>query len=190
MVSATISCHVLAYHITLIVKRAITGTRMPTGTCYYYKKIAACTFFRVAPRNRKHSSFILKCGRTRANDPVLEKATSTARSRRSCAGPHQPPIFIDSYIGDEHATETIGELNMPQIFDRLGMNAQDPLSSVHYFDFCIYVLLPAAFGLRMCFNCPNCNADTTEPGSDQGATPCKIWAVHLIIFLRMLIHAV
>ena len=37
--------------------------------------------------------------------------------------------------------------------------AQDPLASVHYYVVIMRVLLPAAFGVRMCFQCPDCNAD-------------------------------
>ena len=69
--------------------------------------------------------------------------------------------------------ECVREIDLPEILSRLGLNAQDPLSSVHYFDFCIYVLFPAAAGIRMCFNCPHCNTDCSEPGQEVNARACQ-----------------
>ena len=39
--------------------------------------------------------------------------------------------------------------------------AQDPLASVHHFVVIMRIVIPAAFGLRMCLQCPDCNADVT-----------------------------
>ena len=58
--------------------------------------------------------------------------------------------------------EAYAELKFPALKTRQALNAQDPLSSVHHYLFCIRVLLPAAFGVRMCFNCPHCNADDLD----------------------------
>jgi len=35
------------------------------------------------------------------------------------------------------------------------------------------VILPAIFGVRMCFRCPDCNADSSDPHYQDGATPCS-----------------
>ena len=43
------------------------------------------------------------------------------------------------------------------------MNAQDPLSSVHYYLVMMYVGLPGVFGIRMCLDCPQCNCDKHDP---------------------------
>ncbi len=51
------------------------------------------------------------------------------------------------------------EIPLPELVTRQGLNAQDPLASVHHYLFFMYVILPAAFGVRMCFNCPDCNVD-------------------------------
>ena len=37
--------------------------------------------------------------------------------------------------------------------------AQDPLASVHCYLVMMRVAVPAAFGVRACFRCPDCNAD-------------------------------
>lgn len=60
----------------------------------------------------------------------------------------------------EEATAT---LNLPPLADRLGINAQDPLSSVQHYLLCAYVLLPGVLGLRMCLRCPHCNVDSQDP---------------------------
>ena len=60
--------------------------------------------------------------------------------------------------------ETVcGQMDFPSIRTRQGMNAQDPLSSVHYYMICMYVALPGVCGIRMCLNCPHCNCDKYDP---------------------------
>ena len=41
------------------------------------------------------------------------------------------------------------------------MGQSGPLASVHHYLKIMYVLIPAAFGLRMCLNCPDCNGDVS-----------------------------
>ena len=127
----------------------------------------------IVPRNRKHSNMLLKLGRCRDNDPILDRMDPTSRARKRYASSDMPKIFTDSYIGDARTDACVREINLPDILSRLGLNAQDPLSSVHYFDFCIYVLFPAACGVRMCFNCPHCNTDCSEPGQEVNARACQ-----------------
>ena len=70
-------------------------------------------------------------------------------------------VYYKNYNED---VETVcGQLNFPHIRTRQGMNAQDPLSSVHYYLIIMYVALPGAFGLRMCLQCPHCNCDQHDP---------------------------
>ena len=130
-----------------------------------------CLFWTISP-NRKHSSMILKLSRGRPNDPFFDRADVTNSMRKRYAGENVPPIFVDRTLDDPNVESFVKDMNLPDLFTRLGMNAQDPLSSVHYFDFCIYVILPAAFGVRMCFSCPHCNADASEPGRKSNNTPC------------------
>ena len=54
---------------------------------------------------------------------------------------------------------------------RQARNAQDPMASVHHYLVFMYVVLPALFGIRMCFHCPDCNADPDE--DDTGSTEFK-----------------
>ena len=124
---------------------------------------------------------ILKLSRTRDNDPCLSRKDKIGNARRRHAGRDSPAIFTEHFLGASDVDNFVTELDMPDITTRLGMNAQDPLSSVHYFDFCIYVLLPAAFGLRMCFNCPHCNKDHSEPDFDGDSNPCLLIFAHLYI---------
>ena len=51
------------------------------------------------------------------------------------------------------------------MYVRQGWNAQDPLSSCYHYLFCMYVVLPAIFGIRMCFQCPDCANTSSEFGS-------------------------
>ena len=55
------------------------------------------------------------------------------------------------------ATEV--EVPLPEWPVRQQWLAQDPLASVHYYLVMMRVVVPAAFGVRMCFRCPDCNAD-------------------------------
>ena len=43
----------------------------------------------------------------------------------------------------------------------------------------MYVVLPAAFGIRMCFNCPDCNADADDPGAGSSLFDCSACADHM-----------
>ena len=52
------------------------------------------------------------------------------------------------------------ELQLPIGKSRQAWVAEDPLASVHHYLIHMRVLLPLAFGVRMCFACPHCNCDT------------------------------
>ena len=106
----------------------------------------------------------------------LERDDDIAAARRKHAGANSPPIFVSSCCADVNGRETAEvELDMPPLMTRLAMNAQDPISSVHYYQVCQRILLPAAFGYRMCLNCPHCNVDEHDPSVVHGAmrTSCQ-----------------
>ena len=125
------------------------------------------------PRSRKHSSLILTLSRVRNNDPLLTRLDPASRARKQFAGPHTPRLFTNAFQEKRNSKVFVGELNLPDVVTRLAMNAQDPLSSVHFFDFSIYVLLSGAFGIRMCFSCPQCNMDACHPGQTSAMNPCQ-----------------
>ena len=54
------------------------------------------------------------------------------------------------------------ELALPSSSQRLAWNAEDPLASVHNYLIEMRVLVPLAFGIKMCFNCPHCNFDDAD----------------------------
>ena len=64
------------------------------------------------------------------------------------------------------------EIPMPDIFTRQGSNAQGPLSSCYHFWAIMCVAVPAIFGIRMCFNCPDCNADRADPSNLSTGPSC------------------
>ena len=86
---------------------------------------------------RRHSSLMLKLARVRVNDVSLERDDDIAAARRRHAGASSPPIFVNSSCADANGRDTAEvELNIPPLLTRLAMNAQDPLSSVHYYQVC------------------------------------------------------
>ena len=168
-----------------IILRAYLNTTANIAGCQAIrKKIGHCCFgFRVVhgevifvtvSPNRRHSSMILKLSRCRANDVSLERSDSVAAYRKRHCGPNTPKIFASKSIADDPSgEEATVEIPMPDIFDRQGCNAQDPLSSCHHYLFFMHVILPGIFGIRMCLSCPDCNVDHSEPLSKYVACPCS-----------------
>ena len=62
-------------------------------------------------------------------------------------------------MADPSGISTEAEVPLLEWSVRQQWLAQDPLASVHYYLVMMRVLVPAAFGVRMCFHCPDCNAD-------------------------------
>ena len=145
--------------------RSIAGCqaiRRRIGHCLFGMRAVQgeCIFVTISP-NRRNSGLVLHLSRLRANDPTLHAQTDVAQCRAKNAGSMSPSIFIDGTYDDQVAVEeAYATLNYPPLKVRQDLNAQDPLSSVHHYLFSIRVLLAAAFGVRMCFNCPHCNEDT------------------------------
>ena len=120
---------------------------------------------------------ILKLARTRRNDASSAADDDTARARRKHCGPNTPSMFTQFSVADDPGGEkTTLELQVPDIYVRQAWNAQEPLSSCHHYLVCMHVILPAVFGIRMCFRCPDCNVDrtdgTTQNVVDVGCQDC------------------
>lgn len=134
-------------------------------------------FFTISP-NRRHSSLLLKLARVRCGDASLDAGTKVSECRRRFCGKDLPSIFCDGHVDEDEDVETVTkEIQMPDIVTRQAMNAQDPLSSVHHYLVCAYVMLPSTFGLRMCLHCPHCNANEHNPNftddRELNVTPCQ-----------------
>ena len=111
---------------------------------------------------------VLKMSRARRNDVGLIGTDATSAARRQLSGISDPKIFSNAELkGDPDGTAVSMEIPLPPLGIRQAWNAQDPLASVHHYLVFMYVVLPALFGLRMCFNCPDCNADENEPGAGK-----------------------
>eukprot|EP00973_Karenia_brevis_P028488 3926660-Karenia_brevis.AAC.1 len=65
---------------------------------------------------------------------------------------------------------------MPSMKDRQVLSAQDPLATAHQFQIMMRVVVPALFGIRMCFACPLCNCDDADldfkPSTVQSCSNC------------------
>ena len=126
-----------------------------------------CIFITVSP-NRRHSSLILRLSRARVNDTGLfdrdpmspDTARRTSYWRHRYAASRSPPIFgATTYMQDPTGSATEAEVPLPEWCVRQQWLAQDPLASVHYYLVIMRIVVPAALGIRMCFRCPDCNAD-------------------------------
>ena len=147
--------------------RSIAGcqaNRRRIGHCLFGMRAVygECVFVTLSP-NRRHSALILRLSRARANDAILMGSGTDTEARRRLAGSTQPDLFIHGAPEDAESVEYAeATLKFPKLRDRQALNAQDPLSSVHHWLFGVRVLLPAAFGIRMCFNCPHCDSDDLD----------------------------
>ena len=122
--------------------------------------------------NRRHSSMILKLSRARRNDVSLLGTDEVCGARRTHCGPDTPSVFSRNSLWDDpDGEQTSLEIPLPDIFQRQGWNAQDPLSSCHQYLVFMHVILPGIFGIRMCFLCPHCNADHTDLTFEEAGTP-------------------
>ena len=67
-----------------------------------------------------------------------------------------------------HGIATEAEVPLPEWVVRQQLLAQDPLASVLYYEIIMKLVVAATFGIRMCFRCPDCNADV-----EIRTTPCE-----------------
>ena len=90
----------------------------------------------------------------------LDAGKRTAYWRHRYASPDEPNIFTDKCVTlDPTGAEISKEVELPERLVRQQWLAQDPLASVRYYVVIMRVVLPAAFGARACFHCPDCDAD-------------------------------
>jgi len=128
--------------------------------------------------NRRHAGLLYKLHWLRRNDTGAHGDDEISQQRKKWCGPDDPSIFVRGLVTSPEDVETVcGHLDFPNLRTRQGMNAQDPLSSVHYYIISMYVALPGVFGLRMCLNCPHCNCDKHDPlraflTTDAGCQDC------------------
>ena len=126
-----------------------------------------CIFVTVSP-NRRHSALLLRLSRCRRNDPMLanrDQHSTDSNSvlsywRHRYASATEPHTFVKtSVVRDPLGVEVEREIELPDWAIRQQWLSQDPLASVHHYQVVMRILIPAAFGLRMCMRCPNCNGD-------------------------------
>ena len=146
--------------------------------CFGLRVVHGETIFVTASPNRRHSSMILKLSRARRNDTSLNGNDPVTQARRAFSGRANPKIFSSTCVSeDPHGEVALIELPLPALHIRQACNAQDPIASCHHYLFFMHVTLPAIFGVRMCFSCPDCNADSTDHNVSgcglQYSTPCS-----------------
>ena len=149
--------------------------RRKIGHCCFGLRVAQgeAIFVTVSP-NRRNSSMILKLSRARRNDTSLSGDDPVTHARRKFCGKDSPNIFVrNCYVDDKDGGTTTKEIPLPPLWIQQACNSQDPMSSCHHYLFFMRVILPTIFGVRMCFLCPDCNADTNDPHYHDGANSCS-----------------
>ncbi len=149
--------------------------RRKIGHCCFGLRVAQgeAIFVTVSP-NRRNSSMILKLSRARRNDTSLSGDDPVTHARRKFCGKDSPNIFVrNCYVDDKDGGTTTKEIPLPPLWIQQACNSQDPMSSCHHYLFFMRVILPTIFGVRMCFLCPDCNADTNDPHYHDGADSCS-----------------
>ena len=128
--------------------------------------------FLIVSPNRRHSALLLRLSRARLNDVMLQGRDPLSQDphkvlaywRHRYASPDAPKAFSAQHIGcDPTGSTVLKEIELPDVFVRQAWVSQDPLASVHHYLAIMYVVIPAAFGLRMCLHCPDCNGDVSMP---------------------------
>ena len=138
-----------------------------------------CIFVTASP-NRRHSTMVLKLSRSRQADVGLTGNDNVSTARRRYAGSSEPHIFTTSTLSTDPSGDMVAlEIPMPAILERQAWNAQDPLASVHHYLVFMYVVLPALFGIRMCFQCPDCGADDGELTNRSAIFRCSACSDYL-----------
>ena len=141
--------------------------RKKIGACCFGLRVVhgECVFVTVTPSQR-HSSMILKLSRSRFADVGNSGQDSFATTRRRFASSTVPNIFSTTNLTADPTGQILEkEIPLPDLVVRQKLLAQDPLAIVHHYLVFMYVVLPAIFGVRMCFHCPDCNADADDWGA-------------------------
>ena len=154
--------------------------RQRIGHCLFGMRVVLgeAIFVTFSP-NRRNSSLVCRLSRQRPNDVSLTASKKKGNEeieeyRRRHCGTATPKIFCSQNLEvDPDGTATIQEICLPSLPARQALNAQDPLSSVYHYLVCAYVILPAVFGTRMCFRCPDCNYDENDPTGNHTHEHCS-----------------
>ena len=129
-----------------------------------------CLFFTISP-NERQSSWVLKLSRYRVNDPFLrysdpiwtrlcgmdypELAAKRRRQSPAEAGESSETIVLPDHT--DPAQEIL--IDLPEYKIRQEATARDPLAAVEAHRLNICLRLAWVLGVRMCPNCPRCNAE-------------------------------
>ena len=70
-------------------------------------------------------------------------------------------------LTDPDGRQVSFKLDLPPLLARQAWNAQDPLASIHHYLVVMQIVIPAAFGVRMCLQCPHCNMDANNPNNNK-----------------------
>ena len=116
---------------------------------------------------------VLKLSRARRNDVGLTGDDEVSAARRNVTAADVPKIFSQyDLFHDPEGSQVSVEIPLPPLLIRQKLNAQDPLSSVYHYLTFMYVVLPLLLGIRMCFQCPHCNADAEEVDAEDSKYEC------------------
>ena len=105
-----------------------------------------CLFYTLSP-NEQNSSWVLRLGRYRVNDPCIQGDDEVQEKMRQCAGRLEPKIA--------ESEET--SVEFPAYKFRRIMTARDPMAVMDAYSLHIRLRLPRLCGQRACPRCPRCN---------------------------------
>ena len=111
-------------------------------------------FLTVTPSER-HNGLMIRLTRYRRNDPAIQVGSPEFLP---WIGHDKPSLQSPEPNSAKDATE----VDLPEFDLRRMMTSRDPLCSVNAFRVSIGVVIAGLYGLRMCPDCPNCNADSHE----------------------------
>jgi len=108
-------------------------------------------FLTISP-NEEQSALVLHLIRNRRNDPMLQGPTAADAALRTYSGMHAPGL--EANTADAHSLE------VPCYELRRILAARDPRAVMEAYFVQIRRRLPWLLGMRMCSQCPKCNAET------------------------------
>ena len=117
------------------------------SACVVY---GAPVFMTISPSER-HGGLHVRLSRYRQMDPVLQAPASEAERR--WIGQDSPSLEADASSPGGDVT-----VELPEYELRRSILARDPLCSVDAFTVLVRIVLARLLGLRMCPECPRCNA--------------------------------
>ena len=126
-------------------------------------------FFTISP-NEQHSALVLRLSRFRRNDPYVQHSQKelqtlagrqyptleAQRSKRSKAEPSLTTTSLRLHGGPTDDDEVV--IDLPEYDLRRLATARDPVAVMEAYHIQILLRLSTVLGIRMCPNCPRCNA--------------------------------